>query len=61
MCVLQGWAFYWGTSEWSREQLEEVRAGGDQLEYEALRESHCWTVLVQSFRCLQCCAAVLMC
>ena len=24
--INKGWAFYWGTSEWSREQLEEVRA-----------------------------------
>ena len=24
----QGWALYWGTSEWSAEQILEVRPGG---------------------------------
>jgi aryl-alcohol dehydrogenase-like predicted oxidoreductase len=23
--INQGWALYWGTSEWSAEQLQEVR------------------------------------
>ena len=27
----QGWAFYWGTSEWSAEQLEEAWAVADRL------------------------------
>lgn len=25
LVFVQGWAFYWGTSEWSQEQLQEVR------------------------------------
>jgi aryl-alcohol dehydrogenase-like predicted oxidoreductase len=26
----QGWALYWGTSEWSAEQLQEVRTQQQQ-------------------------------
>lgn len=26
-CLSQGWAFYWGTSEWSVQEIQEVRKG----------------------------------
>lgn len=62
-CVLQGWAYYWGTSEWSREQLEEVRGRregpADQLEFEeSLQESHvrpCWVVGPDACKAAQLC------
>ena len=65
MRVLQGWAFYWGTSEWSREQLEEVRGEGGHLTGGLKLCASCivglyWVKALDACKAAQLCADVLI-
>lgn len=48
--IEKGWAYYWGTSEWSADQLKEVRRANSEVWRFLLPLPVCAHPLLKNFR-----------